>query len=256
MTRWKRALVTGASSGIGASIARQLAADGTELVVVARDTARLEALAADLPVAVEVLGADLAHGDDLERVALRLTATEAPVDLLVNNAGFGFVGPYPDLPYEGERDVVAVNVVAVHRLSHAAASAMTRAGGGAILNIASVAGYLPSAGSATYAATKAFVNSFSESLHQDLLGAGVSVTCVCPGFTRTEFQQRADYDGSDIPAFLWQDADDVAKAALRAAARGDARIVTGGLNKVAVGLLKVVPLAVLRPFSRRAARTD
>ena len=156
MPRWNRALVTGASSGIGAAIARQLAADGVELVVVARDTGRLQALADELAVDVEVLAADLTQPADVERVAERLTATDAPVDLLVNNAGFGFVGRFTDLPYDKEHAVVAVNVVAVHRLSQAAAIAMTGAGGGAIVNIASVVGYLPAAGSATYAATKAF----------------------------------------------------------------------------------------------------
>jgi uncharacterized protein len=138
MSSWNRALVTGASSGIGAATARRLAAD-------------------------------LTRSSDVERVAERLAAIEAPIDLLVNNAGFGFVGKYTELPYDKEHAVVAVNV-----------------------------------------ATKAFVNSFSESLHQELHGTGVTVTCVCPGFTRTEFQERADYDASHIPGFLWHDADAVA----------------------------------------------
>jgi hypothetical protein len=181
MSRWNRALVTGASSGICAAIARRLAADGTALVVVARDTGRLRTLADELPVPVEVLTADLADAADLERVAHRLSATDSPIDLLVNNAGLGFSGNFIELPYEREQAVVAVNVVAVHRLSRAAAAAMAGAGTGAIVNIASVAGYLPAAGSATYAATKAFVNSFSESLHQELRSRGVTVTCVCPG---------------------------------------------------------------------------
>jgi short-subunit dehydrogenase len=246
MPRWNRALVTGASSGIGASIARRLAADGTDLVVVARDRDRLEALAATVPVQIEVLAADLSERADVGRVADRIRSTDAPVDLLVNNAGLGFTGRFAELDYERERGVVAVNVLALHELSHAAAVAMSAAGTGGILNIASVAGYLPSAGGATYAATKAFVNSFSESLHQDLADAGVVVTASCPGFTRTEFQDRAEIDQSDIPGILWQDADTVAAHALAAVAAGKARVVPGALNKIAVGLLKLAPLRVVR----------
>lgn len=249
MPRWNRALVTGASSGIGASIARQLAADGTDLVVVARDKRRLDALAADAGVEVEVLAADLANRDDVTHVAERISAGNRPVDLLVNNAGLGFTGRFASLDYERERGVLAVNVLALHELSHAAAVAMSAAGRGGILNIASVAGYWPSKGGATYAATKAFVNSFSESLHQDLADAGVTVTASCPGFTRTEFQDRADMDSSDIPAFLWQDADTVAAHALAAVSEGRARVVPGALNKMGVGLLKVAPLGLVRRFN-------
>ncbi len=246
MPPWNRALVTGASSGIGASIARQLAAQGVALVVVARDRQRLETLAAGVSVDVEVLVADLANPIDVARVADRLRSPDAPIDLLVNNAGLGFSGPYAALDYEAERRVVAVNVSALHELSHAAAESMAAAGSGAILNIASVAGYLPVGGSATYAATKAFVNSFSESLHQELADSGVVVTVSCPGYTRTEFHERADVDPTRIPKVLWQSADAVAAHALAGVAEGKARVVPGVLNKVAVGMLKVTPLAVLR----------
>jgi short-subunit dehydrogenase len=251
MPRWNRALVTGASSGIGAAIARQLADDGTDLVVVARDRARLDELAADAGVDVEVLGADLSIRDDVAGVAARRRAEERPVDLLVNNAGLGFTGRFADLDYERERGVVAVNVLALHELSHAAAVAMSTAGRGGILNIASVAGYWPSKSGATYAATKAFVNSFSESLHQDLADAGVTVTASCPGFTRTEFQDRAEMDSSDIPGFLWQDAETVAAHALAAVSEGRARVVPGVLNKMGVALLKVAPLRLVRRVNVR-----
>jgi short-subunit dehydrogenase len=250
MPRWNRALVTGASSGIGAAIARQLAADGTELVVVARDRLRLDALAAEVAVDTEVLVADLRDPADVAVVAARLGATDEPIDLLVNNAGLGFTGRFAELDPARERDVVAVNVLALHELSHAAAVAMSAAGTGGILNIASVAGYLPSAGGATYAATKAFVNSFSESLHQDLRDAGVVVTVSCPGYTRTEFHARADIDPREIPKFLWQDAETVAADSLAAVAAGRARVVPGTLNKVAVGLLKIAPLRLVRRLSR------
>jgi len=256
MPRWNRALVTGASSGIGAAIARRLAADGTALVVVARDRERLETLAADVAVDVEVLEADLSDPVDVARVASRLRGDDAPIDLLVNNAGLGFMGRFADADYERERGVVAVNVLALHELSHAAAATMSAAGTGGILNVASVAGYLPSAGSATYAATKAFVNSFSESLHQELSDVGVVVTSSCPGFTKTEFQERADYDSAQIPKLLWQDADTVAAHALAAVSDGKARAVPGFMNKVAVGFLKVAPLRLVRTFARRTSDLD
>jgi len=237
-------------------MARQLADEGTPLVVVARDRGRLEALASDVAVDVEVLSADLSDPADVARVAARLRDDENPVDLLVNNAGLGFTGRFSALDYERERGVVAVNVLALHELSHAAAGAMSARGAGGILNVASVAGYLPSAGNATYAATKAFVNSFSESLHQELADAGVVVTSSCPGFTKTEFQDRADYDSEQIPKFLWQDADSVAAHALGAVAAGKARVVPGTLNKVAVGVLKVMPLRVLRRLGGRGVELD
>jgi short-subunit dehydrogenase len=256
MPRWNRAVVTGASSGIGASIARQLAADGTALVVVARDTDRLDALAAEVGVDVEVLTADLRDRDDIARIADRIRADEKPVDLVVNNAGLGFIGRFPDLDFEGERSVLDVNVIALHALSYVAAGSLSRRGGGGILNIASVAGYFPSAGSATYAASKAFVNSFSESLHREMKPAGVTVTTSCPGFTRTEFHSRADYDSSTVSKALWQSADTVATSALKALAKGRARVVPGWKNKIAVGLLKVLPLRIVRLVASKSTEID
>lgn len=256
MPRWKRALVTGASSGIGEAISRQLASEGTTLVLVARNTERLEALAAELPVDAEVLTADLADAAALASVAARIEQTDDPIDLVVNNAGLGFTGEFADLDYEKEQRVLDVNVGALHRLSHAAAVALPLRGDGAILNIASVAAFLPSARSATYAATKSFVTTFSEGLHQELEPKGVTVTVACPGFTRTEFQDRAEYDASDIPDRLWQDAATVARISLDAVAKGKARVITGPLNKVGAGIFKVLPVGVMRPISRRAAGGD
>ncbi len=256
MSRWNRALVTGASSGIGEAIARQLASEGTALVLVARSTDLLEALAAELPVDVEVLTADLADETSVGRVAARIEQAADAVDLVVNNAGLGFIGDFAELDYAKEKRVLDVNVGALHRLSHAAAGTFTARGGGAILNIASVAAFLPAARSATYAATKSFVTTFSEGLHQELEPKGVTVTVSCPGFTRTEFQDRADYDASDIPDRLWQDAATVARLSLDATAKGRARVITGGLNKIGAGIFKVLPVGIMRPISRRAAGSD
>jgi uncharacterized protein len=248
--QWKRALVTGASSGIGDAIARQLAAAGTELVVVARDQARLTALAAELGEArVEVLAADLADTEAVGMVEARLRGDDAPVDLLVNNAGFGFTGDYVDLDLDRELDVLAVNVAAVMRLSHAAGATMAARGTGGILNVSSVAGFVPSPRNATYGATKAFVTRFSEALHLELKPRGVHVSCLCPGFTRTEFQARANYDTSGIPAMLWDSAESVAKAGLDGVARNKAVIVPSVKYKSAVTLTKHTPDFLARRLS-------
>lgn len=251
MPRWNRALVTGASSGIGTEMARLLADDGTDLVIVARDTARLEALAGELAVDTEVLTADLSDPTDVARVAARLGAESSPIDLLVNNAGLGFVGRFTDLDAQREGEVVQVNAVAVHQLCHAAAKSMVAAGRGGILNVASVTAFIPSAEGATYAATKSFVVMLSESLHLALAPVGVHVTALCPGFTRTEFQARAGYDVSDIAEFRWQDADAVARLGLAGVAEGRPRVVTGARNKVATTAIKVLPTPVTRMILRR-----
>ncbi len=255
MPRWNRALVTGASSGIGCEIARQLADDGTDLVVVARDTARLETLAAELAVVTEVFRADLSDPTDVASVAARLGEGHKPIDLLINNAGFGFVGLFTDLDARLEGEVVQVNAVAVHQLCLAAARPMAAAGRGGILNVASVAAFIPSAEGATYSATKSFVVMLSESLHLALAPVGVHVTALCPGFTRTEFQERADYDVSDIPKFLWQDADVVARLGPAGVAEGRPRVVTGARNKVATTAIKLLPTPVTRMILRRRSAT-
>jgi short-subunit dehydrogenase len=255
MTRWNRALVTGASSGIGKAIAEQLAADGTRLVVVARDRDRLEALASSLAVEVEVLVADLADSDALAEVERRLADDDEPIDLLVNNAGFGLTGPFHGLDVERESAVVAVNITALHRLTHAASAAMVeRGGGGGILNVSSIAAFAPAPSSATYAATKAFVSSFSEALHAELAEHHVHVTALCPGFTRTEFQDRAEFDASDIPDMLWQSAEEVAAAGLKGVDQNRASVVPGAMNKVGASVLNAIPAALRRLILPRFAQ--
>jgi short-subunit dehydrogenase len=257
MDRWNRALVTGASSGIGNEFARLLAAQGTDLVVVARDEARLRALAAEMSeahgVTVEVLKADLADRVQLSSVAERLQSTDSPVDLLINNAGFGFSGDFIDLDPDVETSVVDVNVAAMHRLAHAAGSAMSSRQRGGIINVSSVAGFGPSPKAATYAATKAFVTSFSEALHMELGPLGVVVTCLCPGLTKTEFQERASFETEAIPAALWQPAEAVAEAGLQGLARGKAIVVPGVQNKALRSVLKVSPAGLVRRVSKAVA---
>jgi len=238
---WNRALVTGASSGIGLEIARQLAAAGTDLVVVARDEIRLRELADSLDVECDVLVADLSDPNALGAVEQRLSDMASPIDLLVNNAGFGFHGPFHELDADQAAAVVDVNVAAVHRLARAAAPAMVAAGRGGILNVSSMAGFTATPGGATYSATKAFVTSLSESLHGELRPHGVHVSALCPGFTRTEFQSRAEYDTSSVPDAAWQTAAEVAAAGLRGVEKNRPIVVPGTLNRVGAALINALP---------------
>jgi short-subunit dehydrogenase len=255
---WGTALVTGASSGIGAALARQLAAEGTNLVVVARDRSRLDALASELTdsggVVVEVLPADLADADQLAAVEARVTEPDRPVDLVVNNAGFATSGPLIDADVAEEEREIKVNVVALVRLTHAAVRAMVPRGRGAIMNLSSLAALQATPGNATYGATKAFVAMFGESLSSELGGTGVTVTTVLPGFTRTEFQQRAGIERRRIPGPAWQSADDCAAEGLAATRAGKPWVVTGTLNKVAAAAVGPVPRRFRRWAATRVSR--
>jgi uncharacterized protein len=249
------ALITGPTAGIGNAFARRLAADGWDLVLVARDAERLEKVAAGLREAygrsVEVLPADLADAAARERVAQRLSSAEEPVDLLVNNAGFSTPSRMLEASYEQEAEVLDVLVVAVLQLSHAAARAMVARGRGGIVNVSSVAGYLPRG---TYAAAKAWVTSFSRSLAQEVGPAGVRVVVTCPGFTRTEFHARGGFDLSGIPGFLWLDADRVATDALDALRAGRVVTIPGVQWKVAVAATKYLPVGPLLRATRNVGR--
>lgn len=239
--RWTRALVTGASAGIGREMARQLAAEGTELVVVARDEARLSALAEEVGVECEVLPADLSDPAQVAAVAQRMAAADRPIDLLVNNAGFGVPGPIVDKQLDGQLAMVDVLVRAVVELSHVGVQAMVPRGNGTILNVSSGAGFIHPTGGSVYAASKAFVTRYSQGLDLELEGTGVNVTAVCPGFTRTEFQDRAGYDASDIPDFAWQSAEDVARQGLEAAHKGRPVAITGAINKALFAVVRPLP---------------
>lgn len=244
------ALVTGASSGIGEALARRLARAGVDLVIVARRTERLEALASELSgVQVEVLGADLTDAGGLERVAGRVADERRRIDLLVNNAGFGSGGPFVDIDPDRLDAEIALNVAALTRLSHAALSVMVPRRRGWLLNVSSVASFQPAPELAVYAATKAYVTSFTESLHAELRGSGVRVSALCPGLTRTEFQQVSGTTRfeNQFPDFVWTDPDAVADDGLAAVAAGRAIAVPGILYKGLVAVSGVTP----RPVARR-----
>lgn len=243
------ALVTGASSGIGESFAHALARRGHDLVLVARRGAVLEDLAARLRteqgIAVEVCAADLATPDGTALVAERCADPDRPLDLLVNNAGVGTMGRFWELPAAGELGQVALNVVALVHLTHAALGPMVQRGRGGVINVSSISAYQPIPRHATYGATKAFVSSFTNAVHEELRGTGVRMMVLAPGYTRTNFQADG-FDPQHLPEFVWQQPDEVVATALTAYDRGRAVCVTGILNVAAVAATKVLPAAASR----------
>jgi short-subunit dehydrogenase len=239
------ALVTGATAGIGRAFASALSGRGHDLVLVARDSARLDTLAKELrtrdQVAVEALRADLLNDVGVAAVEARLGDADAPVDILVNNAGMGTYGNFVDLDAAREVAEIQLNVLALVRLTHAALRAMTARGSGAVLNVSSLAGFQPVPSSATYGATKAFVTSFTHAVRQETRRSGVHVMLVCPGFTHTEFHERAGLGPSDVPELFWQSADDVVDVALRDLDRRRSVSIPGGLNRALSALSSAAP---------------
>jgi len=243
------ALVTGPTAGIGHSFARQLAEAGHDLVLVARSEDRLAEVAAELRAAhgvqVEVLPADLTDRDSLAVVERRLADRERPVDLLVNNAGFGLKGRFLDNDVELEQAMLEVLVTAVLRLSHAALGAMAERGSGGIINVSSVAAFLPRG---TYSAAKAWVNSFSEWAAHEYRDRGVTVTSLCPGFTKTEFHERMGVSRGSAPDFMWLDADDLVATALRDHEKGKVFSIPSAQYKAISTAARLVPTGVLQRF--------
>ena len=255
------AFITGATAGIGAAFARRLAADGMDLVLLARDAGRLEQAARDYRArygsTVETMSADLATDAGIAAAERRVADG---VDLLVNNAGFAMRGRFLDVPVEDELKMLRVHCEAVLRLTYAAVPGMSDRGRGAIINVASVAAFFSRG---TYGASKAWVVGFSQGIEQDIRvrggrrgqgGPGVRVMALCPGFVHTEFHQRADMDMSRIPEFMWLDADSVVRDALRDLRRGVAVCVPGAQYKTLVGLGKLVPRTLTGRISARTGR--
>ena len=245
----RRALVTGASTGLGAVFATALARQQYDLTIVARSRERLEALAERLrqsyAIAVEVVVADLTQASALYTVEQHM-AGDQRLELLVNNAGFGTTGPFATLDPDREETEICLNIMALVRLTRAALPGMITRGHGAIINVSSLAAFVPGPYDATYGATKAFVNSFTEALHEELRGTGVRVQALCPGFTHTEFQQRAGIDVSRIPAFAWMTPEAVVEASLAALQRGQVVCVPGLVNRLLAMLIGVAPRRLVR----------
>jgi short-subunit dehydrogenase len=249
------ALVTGATAGIGLAFTHELAHRGFDLVLVARGAQRLEELAATVRsthgVDVEVLAADLADRDQLARVEQRVGDRTQPVDLLVNNAGFGLKKPFADNDVEDEQRMLDVLVVAVMRLSHAATQAMLDRGFGGIINVSSVAGYLPRG---TYGAAKAYVTRLSQWADATYRERGVRTMALCPGFVRTEFHERMDVSHDSAPSWLWLDADKLVREALDDFDDGKSLSVPDLRYKAIATVAQHVPAGLLARFQGMGRR--
>lgn len=243
------ALVTGPTAGIGLEIARQLAARGHDLVLVARNEDRLGEVALQLSqefgVKTEVIAADLTDRSSLAVVEARLADASRPIDILVNNAGFGLKGRFLDNSIEAEQAHLDVLVVAPMRLTHAAIGPMVARGSGKIVNVSSVAGFLPRG---TYSAAKAYVTKFSEWAHNEYGPQGVHVMALCPGFVRTEFHERMDVGRDSAPSYLWLDTEEFVKLALADLDAGKAISVPTLRYKAIVAGAKYVPAGLLQRF--------
>ena len=244
---FRRALITGASAGIGEQFAHELGKARIPCVLVARREERLVDLAAKYP-GCEVLTADLFSAGGIAKVVERLGANDDPVDLLVNNAGFGSSGPFASLGVEKATGQVDLNIRALIELSHAALTAFAARNGGYLLNVSSVASFQPGPGMAVYSATKAFVTSFTEAIHEECRKTNIRVSALCPGFVRTEFQEVADAVGAvdKVPGFLWLQADKVAAEGLAGVAKGRAIIVPGTQYKSLLVSGRLMPRALAR----------
>ena len=249
VARMPTALVTGATAGIGAAFVTALDRRGYDVVVVARDGDRLRRQA---PPGAEVIAADLATDEGCGLVEARCSLG---VDVLVNNAGRGMGKAFEQATADDEEQLLRLNVRAVLRLTHAALGPMLARGSGAVLNISSVAGFSPGVRGATYSASKAWVTNFSESLDLQYRDRGVRCVAVCPGFTRTEFHDRASIDVGGIPERLWLSSEQVVEEALRDLHRGRSVSIAGAQYKAIVAATRVLPPSLRRRASTVARRT-
>ncbi|MEU8889308.1 SDR family oxidoreductase [Streptomyces sp. NPDC048442] len=249
------ALITGATAGIGAAFARRLASDGHNLVLVARGRERLREQATELHdkhgVEVEVLTADLSTDDGIAAVEERLADRTHPVDLLVNNAGFGNKGEFLEVPMADELTMLKVHCEAVLRLTSAAVKGMKERRRGGVVNVASVAAFVPRG---TYGASKAWVVQFTQGAAKDLGGSGVRLMALCPGFVRTEFHERAGMGTDNIPSWMWLDADKLVAEALKDLARGKSLSIPDPRYKALMGVVKVAPRGLLGGITSRTGR--
>lgn len=251
MATVRTAVITGATAGIGRSFAHYYARRGAHVVLVARDRARLEALAAELGAltTTEIVAADLSRPADLERVAQRVAHSD--VDIVVNNAGFGLNTPFLEGRSDAEHALIGVLVTAVMALTHAALPGMVARRSGGVINVSSVAGWMTSG---TYSAAKAWATTFSESMYLQTKGRGVHVMALCPGYTRTEFHARAAMATSTIPGWMWLDADRVVDEAVRDFERGRPISVPGRQYRALALVAQYLPRPLVRRISTVSRR--
>ena len=246
------ALITGGTSGIGAEFARQLAARGDDLILVARNPDRLSEAATELKerygVDVETISADLGVRDEVMTVATRLASTEQPVDMLVNNAGFGIHTPLVTEDTSRHEYGIEVMIRAVLILGAAAGLAMRSRGRGQIVNVSSTAGFVAMG---NYSAIKAWVTTYSEALAGELAPHGVTVTALCPGYVETEFHERASIRTGSIPRAMWVDLDEVVREALKDVAKGKVVSIPTRRFQVMIFAARHFPRAAVRAVSRR-----
>jgi short-subunit dehydrogenase len=242
------ALVTGASAGLGVEFARQLSKRGHRLVLAARRKERLEEMAAELGNA-RAAAIDLSKPEAVTELIADIEGAGEDVDLLINNAGFGLIGRFAELDAKREREMIDLNVGALTDLCRAVAPRMIARKSGGILNVASTAAFQPGPKMAVYFATKAFVLSLSEALHEELKPHGIKVSCLCPGPTRTEFGEVAGFGGNSLFDRVAMRADDVVRQGLNGLDRNRAVVVTGWLNKLGAASTRFAP----RPAARKIA---
>lgn len=266
--RIQTALITGASSGIGEELAELFARDKTNLILVARSTGKLQGLADRLRAAygirADVITSDLSQPGASEALFEQVTAADLSVDCLVNNAGFGSMGYFDQMPFETHSSMILVNVLALTALTRLFIPAMVARGAGRILNIGSTASFQPGPNAAVYYATKAYVRSFSEGLQTELSGTGVTVTCMCPGPTKTNFGQHAEMEQTPAFRFLAMDVKPVALAGYRATLSGRTLVVPGLANKILQlcskyshwGIVKQVMKFIMQPLPPRLSERE
>ena len=249
--------MTGASSGIGADMARELAARGHDLALVARREDRMRELAEELAerhaVRAEIFGCDVAEPEERARLIGEVAERGLTVEILINNAGFGSGGAFHALDGDGETGMVRTNVEAVVALTSAWLPGMVERRRGAVLNLASLIGFQPVPFQATYGASKAFVLSFTQAVHEEVRGTGVTITALCPGPVRTEFGESGGFGGADdrIPSFMWLDSETVARAGIEGLEKGDRVVVPGAVNRLGALSGHYMPRALLLPLVRR-----
>ena len=238
-------LITGASAGLGADFAREYAKRGHRLVLVARREERLQELADEVGNA-QVIAMDLSQPDAVSLLMTQLHMADQHVDVLINNAGFGLVGRFHELDGPRQREMIDLNIGALTDLAHACAQGMVERGQGSILNVASVASFQPGPGMAVYFATKAYVLSFSEALHEELKPHGVAVSALCPGPTSTEFGEVAGFGGNKAVDSMAAKSIDVVRAGMAGMDANKAVVVPGMSNKISAQANRVLPRSTIR----------